>query len=215
MSESQDRIKRAHGLDGKPDRIDTYYGDWAASYDEDLRKTAYRGPHEIGELFGAMAGEHPGAVGADSVVLDAGCGTGLVGAELSRRGVTVIDGFDLSEGMVAEARRTGVYRSLTAGVDMNRGLVEFADDSYDVSVCCGVFTLGHVPPTGVQGLLRVTRPGGLVLLSTFSKYLAGSDFVAYVQGQADDGALKVVERRRDVPYTAEGPADYWAFEVLR
>ncbi|MFI5658333.1 hypothetical protein [Streptomyces sp. NPDC051684] len=98
---------------------------------------------------------------------------------------------------------------------MNRGLVEFADDSYDVSVCCGVFTLGHVPPTGVRGLLRVTRPGGLVLLSTYSKYLAGSDFVAYVRRQADDGALKVVERRRDVPYTAEGPAHYWAFEVLR
>ncbi|MGW0683779.1 class I SAM-dependent DNA methyltransferase [Streptomyces sp. NPDC002754] len=215
MSESQDRIKRAHGLDGIPDRIDTYYGDWAASYDEDLRTTEYRGPHEIGELFGAMAGDRPGAVGAGSVVLDAGCGTGLVGAELSRRGVSVIDGFDLSEGMVTEARKTGVYRSLTPGVDMNQGLVEFADDSYDVVVSCGVFTLGHVPPPALRGLLRVTRPGGLVLMSTFSKYLAGSDFVAYVQGQADVGALKVVERRRDVPYTAEGPADYWALEVLR
>ncbi|MHC5262779.1 class I SAM-dependent DNA methyltransferase [Streptomyces sp. UC4497] len=215
MSESQDRIKKAHGLEGVPDRIDSYYGEWAASYDEDLRTTDYRGPHEIGELFDAMAGDHPGAIGAGSVVLDAGCGTGLVGGVLARRGVTVIDGFDLNEGMVAEARKTGIYRSLTAGVDMNRGLVEFADDSYDVAVCCGVFTLGHVPPTGVQGLLRVTKPGGLVLVSTFSKYLAGSDFVEYVQRQADDGALKVVERRRDVPYTAEGPADYWAFEVLR
>lgn len=215
MTESQDRIKKAHGLEGVPDRIDSYYGEWAASYDEDLRTTDYRGPHEIGELFDAMAGDHPGAIGAGSVVLDAGCGTGLVGSVLARRGVTVIDGFDLSENMVAEARKTGIYRSLTAGVDMNQGLVEYADDTYDVAVCCGVFTLGHVPPTGVQGLLRVTKPGGLVLMSTFSKYLVSSDFVEYVQRQADDGALKVVERRRDVPYTTEGPADYWAFEVLR
>ncbi|MGP3776505.1 class I SAM-dependent DNA methyltransferase [Streptomyces sp. SDT5-1] len=215
MSQSQDRIKRAHRLEGVPDRIDTYYGDWAASYDEDLRTSGYWGPDRIGDLFDAMAGDHPGAVGAGSVVLDAGCGTGLVAAALRRRGVSVIDGFDLSDGMLAEARKTGNYRTLTAGVDMNRGLVEFADDSYDVTVSCGVFTLGHVPPTGLQGMLRVTKPGGLVLMSTFSKYLQGTDFVEYVQGQADEGALKVVERRRDEPYTAEGPADYWAFEVLR
>ncbi|MHB9756927.1 class I SAM-dependent DNA methyltransferase [Streptomyces sp. BYX5S] len=215
MSESQDRIKRAHHLEGKPDRLDSYYGDWAASYDEDLRITDYRGPDELGALFDTMADDHPAAIGTGSVVLDAGCGTGLVGAVLKRRGVSVIDGFDLSEGMVAEARKTGIYRALTAGVDMNRGLKEFADDTYDVTVCCGVFTLGHVPPTGVRGLLRVTKPGGLVLMSTFSKYLQGTDFTEYVQRQADDGALKVVERRRDVPYTAEGPADYWAFEVLR
>ncbi|WP_306318981.1 MULTISPECIES: class I SAM-dependent methyltransferase [unclassified Streptomyces] len=215
MSESQDRIKRAHRLDGIADRIDSYYGDWAASYDEDLRVTDYRGPTELGELYGAMADDYPAAIGAGSVVLDAGCGTGLVGAVLKRRGVTVIDGFDLSESMVTEARKTGIYRTLTGGVDMNRGLVEFPDHTYDVTVSCGVFTLGHVPPTGIQGMLRVTKPGGLVLLSTFSKYLEGSDFVEYVQRQADDGALKVVERRRDVPYTAEGPADYWAFEVLR
>ncbi|MFF3490197.1 class I SAM-dependent DNA methyltransferase [Streptomyces sp. NPDC002795] len=215
MSESQDRIKRAHHLDGIPDRIDTYYGDWAASYDEDLRLTEYRGPAELGDLFGAVVDERPGAIGAGSVVLDAGCGTGLVAAVLARRGVTVIDGFDLSESMVAQARRTGVYRSLTAGVDMNKGLVEFADDTYDVTVSCGVFTLGHVPPAGLRGLLRVTKPGGLVVLSTFSKYLKDSGFVEYVQRQVDDGALKVVERRQDAPYTAEGPADYWVFEVLR
>ncbi|MGW6400703.1 class I SAM-dependent DNA methyltransferase [Streptomyces sp. NPDC055134] len=215
MSRSEDRVKQSQRLEGIPERIDTYYGDWAASYDEDLGGWDYRGPDGIGELFASLAPDYPDVTGPAAAVLDAGCGTGLVGSVLARRGVTVIDGFDLSAGMVAEARKTGIYRTLTAGVDMTGELSEFEDSTYDVSVSCGVFTLGHVPPAGLRGLLRVTRPGGLVLASTHTKYLQTTDFVEFVQEQADEGAVKVVKRLRDVPYTAEGPADYWALEVLR
>ncbi|MFI8788955.1 hypothetical protein [Streptomyces sp. NPDC055105] len=51
---------------------------------------------------------------------------------------------------VAEARKTGIYRSLTAGVDMTGELPELEDSTYDVSVSCGVFTRGHVPPSGLR-----------------------------------------------------------------
>ncbi|GAA1284802.1 MULTISPECIES: hypothetical protein [Streptomyces] len=54
---------------------------------------------------------------------------------------------------VAEARKTGIYRSLTAGVDMTGELPELEDSTYDISVSCGVcgvFTLGHVPPSGLR-----------------------------------------------------------------
>lgn len=215
MSKSQETVKQSHRLGGETERITEYYEDWATSYDEDLRNWQYLGPENIGVLFTAMVDAYPAISAEQTTVLDAGCGTGLAGVVLARRGVTVIDGFDLSDAMVGQARETGVYRALTGGVDMNRGLEEYPDNAYDVSVSCGVFTLGHVPPEGLRGLLRVTRPGGLVLVSTHRSYLAETDFEDFVTRRADDGDLRVVRHLEDVPYTAEGPADYWTFEVLR
>ncbi|RAH39706.1 uncharacterized protein BO95DRAFT_469476 [Aspergillus brunneoviolaceus CBS 621.78] len=58
------------------------------------------------------------------VVLDAGCGTGLVGQALATAGgaasssissIAAIDGIDFSPAMLAMARKTGVYRNLIRG----------------------------------------------------------------------------------------------------
>ena len=43
---------------------------------------------------------------------------------------------------------------------MTGGLTEYPADAYDLVVSCGVFTLGHVPPQALTGLLRVTEPAG-------------------------------------------------------
>lgn len=222
MSKSEEFVKRSHSLEGDTGRLAEHYGTWAASYDEDLRDWEWRGPEEIGDLYVSLADAHPWLApdpgsGADSGVgvLDAGCGTGLVGVVLARHGAGFVDGFDLSEAMVEQARATGVYRALKGGVDMNGGLTEYADNTYDVTVSSGVFTLGHVPPEGLDPLLRVTRTGGLVLVTTHKSYLDTSAFEAHVADLAGAGTLKVVRRLQDVPYTAETPADYWAFEVRR
>ena len=43
----------------------------------------------------------------DALILDFGCGTGLSGLALRAAGVQVIDGCDLSEGMLAHATFAG------------------------------------------------------------------------------------------------------------
>jgi len=50
------------------------YDDWADSYDKTLESWDYRAPAHAAELLRA-------AIPADSVLLDAGCGTGLAGLE--------------------------------------------------------------------------------------------------------------------------------------
>ena len=45
-------------------------------------------------------------------ILDAGAGTGLLGAALVERGFTSLDALDLSPAMLAEAGRKGIYGSL-------------------------------------------------------------------------------------------------------
>lgn len=215
MSDSQDSVQQAHRLGGSAERITEYYANWASAYDQDLEKEQYKSPGIIAELLADTAADRSRPHLTEAAVLDAGCGTGLVGKALADRGVTRIDGFDLSDSMVEEARRTGVYRSLSGGVDMNLGLPDCPDDGYDASVCCGVFTLGHVPPQALRGLLRVTGPGGLVVLSTRKRYVSESGFDRYVRELADEGALKTVRHLEDAEYTVDEPGDYWAFEVLR
>jgi len=71
------------------------------------------------------------AAGVDGEILDAGCGTGLVGVALAERGARSIDGVDLSPGMIAKAKETGVYRRL-APADLSRPLLlihGLADDN--------------------------------------------------------------------------------------
>ena len=51
-------------------------------------------------------------------IVDAGCGTGLIGVELARHGYRTIDGVDLSPAMVERARQRNVYRDLEDDFDL-------------------------------------------------------------------------------------------------
>src|SRR5690606_32675506 len=84
----------------------------------------------------------------DITVLDAGCGTGLVGVELAKVGARKLDGVDLSPGMIAKAKATRAYRSLEA-VDLSKKLDREAG-TYSVVVCVGTMTQGHLGPEALD-----------------------------------------------------------------
>ena len=87
-------------------------------------------------------------VPAGGEVLDAGCGTGLVGVSLRRLGVERIVGFDLSAAMLARASATGVYAELHPGIAARAVAVRRRTVRGAVSV--GVFTHGHVGPAAFE-----------------------------------------------------------------
>ncbi|EKV27387.1 hypothetical protein C882_1889 [Caenispirillum salinarum AK4] len=83
-----------------------------------------------------------------SPVLDAGCGTGLVGVELATRGFPVVDGLDISPEMLGEARAKGVYRDLVEA-DMTKPLTALATDAYAGVISVGtlvIIALAQQPP---------------------------------------------------------------------
>ena len=95
-------------------------------------------------------------------VLDAGCGTGRVGAELARRGIEVV-GADADESMLATARRAApdvewVHSDL-AVLDLGR--------TFDVVVMAGNVPL--FTPPGTQGALVAgcARHVGRLLVAGF------------------------------------------------
>ena len=92
-------------------------------------------------------------------IIDVGCGTGLVGLELSKLGYTSFDGVDISKEMIDIAISRG-YRSLFLG-NLNESL-PLESNSYDAALCVGVFAHGHVGPSRLEELTRVIKPEGLV-----------------------------------------------------
>ena len=43
--------------------------------------------------------------------------------------------------------------------------LDFPARHFDAAVCVGVFTVGHVPASSLDGLVRIIRPGGYVVFS--------------------------------------------------
>lgn len=212
QASSLDVIKRSHALSGKVDQLDDFYRDWADSYDADVSNQHYQGPTFLTALAVDAAATMKAAP-SELTVLDAGCGTGLVGVELAKAGFKYVDGIDLSHPMVAKARDTGSYRRLIGGVDLNQPIDGLEPFSYDLLVCCGVFTLGHVRTTALDHLLTTVRRGGVLVISTRHSYLTDSEFATRVDELVVEGQIGLLHVHDDAPYIDEEGASYWVLRM--
>ncbi|ESZ68213.1 class I SAM-dependent methyltransferase [Mesorhizobium sp. L103C105A0] len=207
------RIKDSHSLDGDAGRLAHFYRGWASSYDLDVGRYGYCGPMIVAELAAAVQTAYLARHRAAIAILDAGCGTGLVGVELESLGFRLIDGFDLSEEMAEKARQTRVYRHVRGDVDLNGQPSEYFSASYDITVCCGVFAPGHVGPGRLRELARVTRPNGFIIASIRKGYAEATSFEDHVRRLQDEGVLIPAQCLRDGRYAAEEGGHYWVFRV--
>ena len=196
-------IDGALNLDGDPETIKAYYEDWAETYNDDTAATDYNGPLMAARML------HRELKGADARLLDAGCGTGLVGVELNKFGYVEVDGFDLSESMAGLARATGCYREVLGEIDIMRAAEHYAESSYDAVLSVGVFTLGHVPPEALRVLVQLTKPGGLLVISTRTQYYDQSGFRELLEGMLEAGEIGLSVRLDNAPYNEDGGAHYF------
>lgn len=133
------------------------YDEWAADYDTDLaRDFDWSGHILCAETLAKYM--QP----TDSII-DVGCGTGLCAAELSKRGFTTIDGFDLSEAMLALAADLNIYGDLQKGVLGEK--LSYPTASYGAAVASGVFSVSHAPASGWDEVARIVKPGGFFVLT--------------------------------------------------
>ena len=205
---SNEAIDAALHLDGDPEQVKQYYANWAKTYDRDVGDARYSGPEIAADMLQRLAD-------STSSVLDAGCGTGQVGIALAARGFEQLDGFDLSAEMADIALASGAYREVIGDVDMMRAVDFYPGKQYDAVLSVGVFTLGHVPPEALVPLIELTRPGGLLLVSTRSHYYEETDFQQQVDTLLEAGHIEQIQVIRDAPYNHDGDAHYWVFRKLK
>ena len=127
-----------------------YYDEWGEKnkYDKDMVEWKYSGPQETVDLFKKYNSEK------DIKILDAGCGTGLVGVELKKNGFKYVDGVDFSQKMINLVPQN-VYKNLFK-VNLNQK-VDISDDTYEGITCAGTFTYGHVNPPALDEMVRICK----------------------------------------------------------
>ena len=129
------------------------YGEWAETYDaEFVEPEGYVVYLRVAEVLLQQRSLINGAV------LDAGCGTGLVGVSLRAGGIEVIDGIVIAPQMLAEA-----------GLDI-------PDNQYAGLVSAGTFTHGHLGPDSLDELWRVAASGAVCAIGVRSTHYESASF---------------------------------------
>ncbi|ABQ33062.1 MULTISPECIES: class I SAM-dependent DNA methyltransferase [Bradyrhizobium] len=142
--------------------------------------------------------------------IDLGCGTGL-GAAAFAKNVDSFIGIDLSAGMIAQARETGLYAALEVD-DMTAGLQRQPDLSADLVLAADAMVyVGDLAPVLAEAH-RVLRPSGLVTFTVethdgegviMGKGLRYAHGAEYVRGVIQSTGLQLKHLEPASPRTEE------------
>ena len=137
------------------DEVMKYYDEWGDKdkYNKDMVDWNYTGPKETAETFNKYEKNK------DTLIFDAGCGTGLVGIELKKYSFKNFHGADLSQTLLDTVPKD-LYQKLVK-VDLNKP-IEVEDTFYGGGKCVRPLTFGQVNPNALDEFIRITKPGGLI-----------------------------------------------------
>ena len=169
-----------------PEKLLKYYQDWADNnkYNKDMVDWNYTAPQETVLILKKYA------LNKNCKILDAGCGTGLVGIELKKYGYSNIEGVDFSQSML-DLVPQGIYKKIEK-IDLNKPL-KFKNNIYDIVMCVGTFTYGHVKPQALDELIRITKNKGLICFTINEGIYEEYGFDKKIKKLSDNKSWKVKE----------------------
>ncbi|KIV88361.1 hypothetical protein PV10_08052 [Exophiala mesophila] len=185
--DTSDFLSRAYALNSVS-AAQTLYNEWAESYDTYLDLEGYAFPERAVQVLLKVIQRE--TLDESVKVLDAGCGTGRVGAVLAQKGARQIDGIDLSPGMLAQAEKSHHYASLQE-VDLTKTIPK-PDESYDVVICVGTLTQGHVGPAVLDEFIRVVKVGGVVVATIPDTVWEAAGFSTKIDQLLYDGRVALL-----------------------
>lgn len=157
MEDLETWLERVYQSNGDHSRLKQLYDDWARDYDQQI----WGSGNPYTAITAGFAGRHIKDFSA--VILDAGCGTGNMAQLLDQMGYLYLDGLDPSEGMLEIARSKNIYQNLhQLYLDTD---ISLPPESYDAIVAAGVLTHGHAPPEALDGIIKLVKPGGIIIYS--------------------------------------------------
>jgi ubiquinone/menaquinone biosynthesis C-methylase UbiE len=164
--------------------VAAHYDQWAKTYEEEMARAGYRHP----SICLALLARHLKKGAAP--LLDAGAGTGLIGEWLAIMGYPRVEALDISEGMLAVARKKNCYVAFH-NLPLGKAL-PFADGYFAGVISAGVFTTGHVGPEGIDELIRISASGGAIVL-TVKGTLWDGEFSKHVDSRIKTGHVSLAE----------------------
>lgn len=184
---AQELLEGAYKL-ATPDDNVTYYRDFAKHYDREFVKgMGYDLPAIVAQAYLEISSDQ------DQPIADLGCGTGLIAVNLPS--TATLDGFDISEDMLAAARRKNRYRELYR-LDLTTPIPE-EFPKYSAVLSSGTFTHGHLGPEALENALSLGLPNALFVISINAQHYRAHGFEALLErlktrGRVDN--LRLEER---------------------
>jgi predicted TPR repeat methyltransferase len=179
-----------------PREVAGRYDAWAQGYDDDLAAWSYRAPTVVVDTVLSRLPD------VESV-LDVGCGTGLVGRTFRAHAYEGrVAGLDISPASLDVARRSGAY-DVVAQADLQQRL-PLADDSVGSVVCVGVMTYLPEVEAAWRELARVTRPGGLVVVTQREDLWPDRGCQAVADSLQEHGVWALLDVTGPAPYLPQG-----------
>ena len=123
--------------------------------------------------------------------IDAGVGTGSLGALLAILGYNNLHGLDMSPGMLEIARNRNVYTDLQVHTLGER--LDYADASFAAIVSSGTFTTGHAPASAFDELWRLIKSGGHLIFTVGTVVWAEQGFAARFADYLSKGVVREIE----------------------
>jgi len=168
-----------------------YYKDGLSG--DKLKRVYEIAPHRVRQYLRAEAGHVANVISQGAEVLELGCGYGRILPELAKKAGNVV-GVDTSLANIKLGMKDLAHLSHCRLLCMDAVLLGFRDSRFDCVVCIqnGISAF-HVDKRDlVNEAVRVTRPGGKVLFSTYSERF-WNDRLEWFELQAGEGLLGEID----------------------
>lgn len=169
-----------------------YYDRWTDSYEADVESWGYDAPSVAVEFLAER-------VDVDAQILDAGCGTGLVGRALKAKGFHDVVGVDISSDSLDLAAKTHAYRALTE-VDFTDLPTNLLEGSFEAVVSIGVLSYLTDVEAALREFSRVVEPSGTIIVTERTDLFEERNTGAIFDALAADGTWEIVKVSDPLPY---------------
>ena len=183
------------------EKVLEYYDNWTneSQYNQDMVDWQYTAPQHSVNLFK----QHAPNKGIQ--ILDAGCGSGLVGMELKKEGFMNLRGVDFSQSML-DLVPDEIYNSIEL-IDLNDPLY-FEDNYFDAIMCVGTFTYGHVKAHTLNEFIRITKNNGLICFTVNEGIYSEYEFDKKIEELSRNNLWRIIKLAKS-PYIENKGVQAW------
>ena len=168
-------------------KLNKHYKNWANLYDTDMSSWGYAYPLQLNKILTNKL-----KLKKTIKILDAGCGTGYVAEVLNKLNYKNITGIDFSEEMLAIARSKKIYKKLICQ-SLNEK-IELRSKQFELIICTGVLTSGHVGPSAINELVRLLKPQGFFVCSIAESVYKKNGFEKAIKNLKDLVSIKSISK---------------------